>query len=98
MLSKSAERPVNANITMWAVCPKFEPQRRASQTGVACVNAAVRQFGRFAVDEDMVIAREDMIARQSDQPLEVGGGIGRQAEYDHIAAMRLAGGDEFAME
>ena len=51
----------------------------------------------LAVDVDPLLAHDDVVAGQADEPLDVvGRGVGRQAEHDDVAALRLAERDDLA--
>ena len=79
--------------------------RRYALRTAACSRSSHRHSGRppcfpgLIVDVDAVVSRcLHAITRQSDQPLDVvDGRIGRIAEHDHIAALRLADRQELGV-
>ena len=54
---------------------------------------------QLAVDVDALVAHDDVVARQADEPLDVvRRRIGRQAEHDDVAALRRAECDDLRVE
>ena len=71
----------------------------ARRAAVRLVDAVELHGLQLAVDVHTLVAHDDVIAGQADQALDVvGRRVGRQAEHDHVAALRLAERDDLGVE